>query len=187
MGQPFYAAIDRRNGRIWIIDNGNSRVLNYPSAAAMANGAAADFVLGQPNLTSGTANNGGLSASSLFDPQGVAVDAAGNVFVADSHNNRVLMYTQPLTTDAIADVVIGQADFTTSATGTTAATFNSPTRVALDRDGNLYVADFNNSRVLRYAPPFVNGMNATLVLGQPDFVSGLANNGGGSAPSLFHT
>ncbi|MEE8254104.1 MAG: hypothetical protein V3S58_00675, partial [Nitrosomonadaceae bacterium] len=45
-----------------------------------------------PNFTSNTANNDGVSASSLHGPHGVAVDTAGNVYVADLYNNRVLVY-----------------------------------------------------------------------------------------------
>ncbi len=181
---PTDIAIDRRTGRIWVADAINHRVLSYPSAASMANGQAADLVLGQPNFTSATANNGGISASTLNQPIGVALDAAGNVFVADQLNHRVLMYKQPLTTDAIADVVIGQANFTSNASGVTASTLNTPTHIVLDQNGNLFVADFNNNRVLEFAPSFINGMNASLVLGQPDFVSNTANNGGISATSL---
>jgi hypothetical protein len=74
-------------------------------ASAVPNDTTADFVLGQPNMVSA---GYGLSASSLFAPSGVAVDSNNNVYVADSLNNRVLEYDDPLNTDAIADRVFGQ-------------------------------------------------------------------------------
>ena len=168
---PNHIAVDRRNGRIWVADTGNHRVLSYPSAAAMANGSLADFVLGQPDFTSGTANNGGISASSLNQPFSVALDAAGNVFVSDAGNNRVLKYIQPLTTDAVADVVFGQPNFTSGGSGTTQSTLYLPEGIALDGNGTLYVAEYSNNRVVGFFPPFTNGMNAFTVLGQPDFVT----------------
>ena len=60
----------------------------------------ADVVFGQPDfVTVGCAT----SASSLCAPRGVAVDAAGNVYVADRGNSRVLAYLDPLDTYAVAD------------------------------------------------------------------------------------
>jgi sugar lactone lactonase YvrE len=184
LSNPNAIAIDRRSGRIWVADFANNRVLSYPSTASTGSGLAADLVLGQTDFVSGTANNGGISASSLNAPLGIAVDGSGNVFVSDQGNRRILMYKQPVTTHAAASLVIGQADFTSSGAGVTAATLASPTRLAFDSNGNLFVADFGNSRVLSYVAPFTNGMNATLVLGQPDFVSNTSNNGGISATSL---
>ena len=67
-------------------------ILWGPTASADPVDAVADLVLGQPNFTSNTANNGGVSASSLHGPHGVAVDTAGNVHVTDLYNNRVLVY-----------------------------------------------------------------------------------------------
>src|SRR5437899_950125 len=70
----------------------------------------ADRVFGQSSFTSNTCNLGGPSAGTLCFAAGVAVDRAGNVYVADASNNRVLEYDAPLATDTIADRVFGQAD-----------------------------------------------------------------------------
>ena len=56
--------------------------------------------------------------------------------------------------------VIGQANFTSKVTATTQNGLSTPSGVALDSAGNLYVADNDNSRVLMYRPPFSNDMNA---------------------------
>jgi hypothetical protein len=82
------------NGRLWVADTFNSRVLWFDNAAAKANGGNADGVLGQPNFTSFTANNGGLSAQSLNEPYLLFYDPSigGVLWVADGGNNRVLRY-----------------------------------------------------------------------------------------------
>src|SRR5262249_58577387 len=60
------------------------------------------------SFTLGTCNTGGVSVTSLCSPGGVAVDAAGNVYVADQSNSRVLEYDTPLVSDVTADRVFGQ-------------------------------------------------------------------------------
>ena len=84
-----------RDGRIYVADADNNRVLSWPSIRAIHNGAPADFVLGQPNFESNQANNGGVSPHSLSLPQGVFVDAHGDVWVSDAFNSRVLKSPQP--------------------------------------------------------------------------------------------
>ena len=75
-------------------DNGNNRVLEYNTP--LTSGTTADTVFGQGgSFASGTANNGGLSEDSLSSPTGIAVDASGNLYVADDGNNRVLEYNCP--------------------------------------------------------------------------------------------
>ena len=78
----------------------------------------ADTVLGQPNFTSSACNTGGISGSTVCRPSGMAIDASGNLFVADANNYRILEYDSPLTTDTMADRVIGQPNFTTTGCNT---------------------------------------------------------------------
>jgi sugar lactone lactonase YvrE len=105
------------------------------------------------------------------------VDAAGDLFVGDNNNNRFLVYRTPLTTDTVADVVIGQPDFLhQGANALTAQTLSSPQYLALDTSSSpihLYVTDGSNNRILGWtnALSFANGAAADLVIGEPDFSS----------------
>jgi uncharacterized repeat protein (TIGR01451 family) len=143
-------------GNLYVADFNNSRVLEYNTP--LTTDTVADRVFGQAgSFTSGTCNLGGVSASSLCNPFGVAVDAAGNLYVADFNNHRVLEYDTPLTTDTVADRVFGQAGSFTSGTcnlgGVSASSLCRPLGVGLDGADNLYVADGNNHRVLEYDSP----------------------------------
>ena len=100
--------------------------------------------------------------------------------VADTNNNRVLLYGVPTTTNANAVTVLGQPDFTTKTGTTTATGLWAPNDAIEDASGNLWVVEINNGRVVGYKPPFTNGMTATWVLGHPDFTTG---GGGGLTQS----
>jgi len=169
---PFGVAIDRSvtPNRLYIADGSNNRVLGFNSIAGLTNGAAPDVIIGQPDLLSSEPNHGGTSASSLRGPQSVAVDASGNLYVADTENNRVLEYDTPFTSDTIADRVFGQAgSFSTSDCAAVSATsLCSPYGVALDPAGDLYVADYENNRVLEFDDPLGNA-TADRVFGQGGF------------------
>ncbi len=139
-------------------------ILWGPTASADPVETVADLVLGQPHLTgqphlfSNTANYGGVSASSLHGPREVAVDAAGNVYVANTSNHRVLVYIDPQNTDMVADLVLGKPNFITSKCNidfvvykvVSASTLCYPFGVVVDAAGNVYVADLYNNRVLVY-------------------------------------
>jgi hypothetical protein len=71
-----------------------------------------------------------------------------------------------------ASLVLGQVDFIHGGTNTTSATMSSPSHVSFDISGNAFITDEANNRTLMFTPPFVTGMNASLVLGQSDFTSG---------------
>jgi sugar lactone lactonase YvrE len=164
-------------GDLYVADIGNDRVLEYDRP--FATDTVADRVFGQPDLASNTANNGGLGPASLDGPLGIAVDAAGNLWVADAYNHRVLQYDNPVAaSDQIADLVLGQPDFTTNTPnfgGVSAASLRLPTGVAVDAQRNVWVADSNNHRVLEYDDPKTFGATADRALGQPSFTSDVPN------------
>ena len=182
MWRPQAVAIDSSvtPNRLYVSDNGNSRILGYKSVAAFVNGGAADLVIGQPNLVSGTSNTDfgcvSPSANSLCDPVGVAVDSAGNLYVADTGNSRVLEYNAPFAgcgsfpcVGPPAHEVFGQDDDFTSnscdGAGLSADSLCFPVGVAVDSSGHLYVVDQSDSRVLEYSSPLTN-TTANNVFGQ---------------------
>ena len=124
-------------------------------------------------------------ANSLFQPVGLVLDGSGNLYVADMMNNRVLRYPAGSTT---AEAVYGQGgDFTTNTANkggvVSADTLNTPSGLALDSSGNLYVSDTASNRVLYYP---AGSTTATAVYGQGgSLTSNTNNNGGISANSLW--
>jgi sugar lactone lactonase YvrE len=165
-------------GRLFVVEYGNHRVLSWPSAGSFVTGQAADLVIGQANFTSGA---GATGQNRLWGPEAAVVDSSGRLWVADTENSRVLRFDLPFSNGMNASLVLGQPDYEASYAnqgGSIAAnTLYFPRGLALDTAGHLYVADDSNHRVLRFSPPFANNMNASLVLGQENFISGNPNRG----------
>lgn len=94
----------------------------------------------------GYSGDGGAATSARLDlPQGVAVDASGNVYVADSANHVVRRITPAGTITTVAGT--GVAGYTPGNKMATAARLDSPSDVAIDASGALYIADRNNERI----------------------------------------
>jgi uncharacterized protein (TIGR03437 family) len=174
---------------LYVADTLNNRVLAFKDFTSLANGQFADLVIGQPDLLHTAVNypsnlSSTPNAQGLNGPASLAVDSAGNLYVADAFNSRVLRFPAPfasgVTNLETADLVLGQADFVSTVTDSTPHTMNVPVSLALTveganaamaNSGYLVVADANHNRVLFFAKPFSNGMSATLELGQPDLSS----------------
>jgi sugar lactone lactonase YvrE len=182
-GQPnrfnlsYSAAMDPTTSKVFVADFGNNRILRFSNAAAAQSGSNPEAVFGQMNFTASTANQGGaVSASTLNGPVGISVDSSGRLWVADYNNNRVLGFylASYLSNDPPADVVIGQANFTSNAGATTQTSLSNPTFAIVGSDDTLWVADYGNNRILRYATitakPSVNA-SADGVLGQTLFTT----------------
>jgi sugar lactone lactonase YvrE len=169
-------------GRLWVVDSGNHRVLRFDGAAAKPNGGSADRVLGQADFTGSSSNRGGaVAANTLSSPWGLSVDASGRLWVGDAGNNRVLRFNNAAgkANGANADGVLGQVNFTdNSAQPTSAAALSSPYYVTAAPDGIVWVGDYSNRRVLGFknGASKPNGGAADIVLGQPNF-TGSANLG----------
>jgi hypothetical protein len=167
----FWATYVRSDGvRLIVPDSSNHRVLIYNSIPNTS-GASADIVLGQPDFNT---NSAGLGANKFYYPQGNFL-ANGKLIIADSGNNRVLIYNSiPNTHNASADVVIGQINMDTNTAGCTATKLSVPEDVFVE-NSRLFVTDLGNNRVLIYNTiPTTNGAAADIVLGQPDMQSNAA-------------
>jgi sugar lactone lactonase YvrE len=188
LSSPWGVAVDSADN-LWVADTGNHRVLEYNNPPVTGD-RIADFVIGQPNFTSNTWNNGGVSASSLYTPIDVAVDTFDGVWVADSYNSRVLQYDEPLVNGRFADRILGQPNFSSAVanySGVNAYGLALPYGVSVDANGNVYVADTYNHRVLLYTSPVATSDRvADRVFGQPDFNSNTPNNGGLSASTMYY-
>lgn len=168
------------HGKLVVADSANSRVLIW-NTLPTSNGAPADVVLGQTSFTNCTGNDAdsdgtwdaGPTASTLFYPGGVWTDGT-RLLVADTSNNRVLLWNQfPTTNGQPADVVLGQPDFTTRGAALTGSGMEGPYNVT-STGRQIFVAEFVNNRVLvwnRIPTVSESGIAADVVLGQPDFTS----------------
>lgn len=150
---------------------GENRVLLWNSMASFLSGAAANVVLGQPSMSSTTANNGGVSASSLSGPTYVTF-SNGRLIVCDYLNHRVLIWNSVPTANAqAANVVLGQSLMTTNAANTGGLTvgLKNPLRASVDSNGALYVADSSNHRIAVWTSvPASSGAAISFAVGQPN-------------------
>jgi sugar lactone lactonase YvrE len=153
VNQPWGAAIDTTNDRLFVADAANNRTLVY-DVASITDGEDAVNVLGQANFTSGTANRGGSAAANTQSfPTGVEYDPTSDrLYVNDAFNNRTLVYdTASITDGEDAGNVLGQSDFTGTTGASTATGQSLPIDVAHD-SGNerLFVAGNSSNRVVVY-------------------------------------
>lgn len=168
---PTGLAIDPVSGKLFVTSISQRRILRFANTASLANGTNAEMVFGQPDFTSGAP---GSTASTLSDPYDIHVDRSGRLWVADSSNNRVLMYENASSLSSFgpaADLVLGQPDFDTVTPGSSRTKMFGPLDIFVDTADNLWVSDYDNHRVLKFAnvSSLSNGAEATTVLGQPDF------------------
>jgi sugar lactone lactonase YvrE len=117
----------------------------------------------------GFAGDGGPATSALLDsPAGVAVDAAGNIYIADTHNQRVRKVNNG-TISTIAGITA--AGFSGDGGAATSAQLSNPSALAVDASGNLYIADTDNHRIRK-----ISGTTITTVAG--DGEQGFSGDGG---------
>jgi uncharacterized protein (TIGR03437 family) len=130
-------------GNLYIADKGDNRIRKVSPSGIITTVAG--------NGQRGFSGDGGLAASaSLYYPMGVAVDTAGNLYIADKGNNRI----RRVTSDGTITTVAGDGGARFSGDGGQAANASlySPVGIALDTAGNLYIADGGNGRVRKIDP-----------------------------------
>lgn len=145
MSQP--KAVFAIRDTLWVAEYTNNRVTAFFNASSKTDGAAADLVLGQPDMTTAST---GTSAIKMSTPSCVTVDGSGNVYVSEYLNNRVLKFNKAsLANGAPADVVFGQAVKTTAVSGNGATNLSGPWDIVV-KNNSLFVAEYSNHRVIRY-------------------------------------
>jgi sugar lactone lactonase YvrE len=186
---PLGLLVDAQDN-LYVADSRNHRVLVY-EGPVLSGDSTPDRVYGQPDFESIAPNQGGpITADTLNFPTGVTIDKAGNLYVADTFNHRVLVYLAGDDGDTTADFVFGQGDSFSTGTpnngGVSADSLNFPFALAVEAAGTLYVADTNNHRLLRYTQPLLSDRTADGVYGQNGSFTHNQPNNGGRSRSTFH-
>lgn len=167
------------NSKVYVADTNNNRVVIW-TAAIGSDGQAANMVIGQTWFYSNTA---GVSSTTLNRPSGIGIGDNNELLVADSNNNRVMIWSNVISVSGqAANLVLGQTSFTSNVAGTSSTKFSLPTSVNVS-GGITLIADTQNNRVMAYSSMISNnGQSASFVLGQltadstVDFYGNTVNN-----------
>ncbi len=152
---PLGIAVDA-TGIIYVADRENQRIRK-----ALPNGQVSTLA---GNGIIGSSDGDGKDAQ-FYNPVGIAVDAQGNLYIADSENHRIRKITPAGIVSTIAGTTRGYADG-----GANKARFNDPVDVALDNAENIYIVDRNNHCIRKITP---NGTVSTVAgTGKPGFANG---------------
>jgi trimeric autotransporter adhesin len=133
---PYGVAVDA-SGNIYIADTYNHRIRMVTKSTGIISTVAGD---GTPEYKG---DGGPATSAILYYPASIAVDALGNIYIADSFNYRIRMVTK---STGIISTVAGTGSYGYSGDGgqATSAILNYPRGVAVDVSGNIYIADTNN-------------------------------------------
>jgi streptogramin lyase len=146
---PLGVAVDVL-GNVYVADAGNHKIRKITPAGEVTTVAGS---------TQGFAD-GAATVAQFYFPTGVAVDASGNVYVADRNNHKIRKITPAGEVTTVAGSTQGFAD----GTGTEAQ-FNRPYGVAIDASGNMYVADINNHKIRKITGAVLSNASPTLLEG----------------------
>jgi uncharacterized protein (TIGR03437 family) len=138
VNQPQAVCLDHSN-TVYISDTSNNRILRAPLNGVVKVAAG--------NGAFGAAGDGGLaSLAELHYPSGCALDSAGNLFIADTGNNRIRKVT-PFPGGITTVAGTGVPAFSGDEGAATAASLSGPRGVAVDDNGNIFIADTGNNRI----------------------------------------
>ena len=147
---PVSVAVDSL-GNLYITAFKSNRIMRLSRTGSMTVVAGKSSACSVAGTRGGFGGDGGLATAAQFScPWGLGIDAQGNLFIADTGNNRI----RKVSPDGTISTVVGTGPATDTGGGfsgdggpATDALLSGPTGVAFDGVGNLYVADSNNSRV----------------------------------------
>ncbi|MGH2691416.1 MAG: Ig-like domain-containing protein [Actinomycetota bacterium] len=159
---PRDVAVDAA-GNVFIADTYNHRIRRVSTGGTITTVAG--------NGTSGFSGDGGSAASAqLRFPEGVWVDSAGNIYIADTGNQRIRKVNTSGTISTLAGT--GVAGFSGDGGAATAAQLNEPEDVTTDAAGNLYIADRENHRIRKVSA------GGTITTFAGNGIEGFAGDGG---------
>ncbi|HEX3746398.1 MAG TPA: hypothetical protein VHW09_20815 [Bryobacteraceae bacterium] len=150
-------AVDN-NGNLYFADSFNNQIRKVVLATGTIS-----LLAGSSTTAFGYSGDGGLATDALLnDPTGVAVDAAGNVYICDTFNDVIRVVTPDGLIHTVAGLSANAPNPGFSGDGGPAlsAQFNSPYSITIDSSGNLYVADYGNSVIRKLAPSSSSGTGA---------------------------
>jgi uncharacterized protein (TIGR03437 family) len=159
-------------GNLYVADTLNNVVRRVSTNGTISNFAG--------NGGAGSSGDGSAATGAqLNGPQGLAVDAAGNLFIADTMNAKV----RKVSTGGVISTVAGSGTPGYGGDGgaATSAQLNLPAGVAVDSSGNLYIADFGNSRVRK-----VSAGGATIGTVAGNGAAGYSGDGGQAAKAQLN-
>ena len=136
---PSAVAVDT-TGNVYVADPNNHTIRKIDSAGNVTTLAGS---AGNPGNADGTG-----AAAQFNSPSGVAVDSSGNVYVGDTGNETI----RKITSAGVVSTWAGSGQIGSADGLSTAAQFFTPTGVAVDTSGNVYVADFSNSTIRKIDP-----------------------------------
>ncbi|CAF1501792.1 unnamed protein product [Adineta ricciae] len=146
-------------GNVYVADYINNRIQKWAPGATSG-----------ITVAGSSTGSAGSTAALLSSPNGVYVDSAGNVYVADSGNNRIQKWAPGATSG------ITVAGSSTGSAGSTPALLSGPFGVYVDSAGNVYAADSNNNRIQKWAPGATSGITvAGSSTGSSNVTAGLLN------------
>jgi len=173
LSQPNGIAVDSA-GNLYIADTFNSRIRRVSNGVITTVAGNGTFAFG--------GDNGPAIAAALDFPEGVAVDSAGNLYIADYSNDRVRMVSNGIITTISGT---GKSGCCGDDGPATSAEFEGPVGVAVDSAGNLYIADIFNNRIRDVSKGAINtvagngipgssGDNGAAIAAELDFPYGVA-------------
>jgi hypothetical protein len=148
LNEPTGLAVDAQ-GNLYIADSANNVIRRVDAKTGIITTVAGDYAADKANggLGGFSGDGGPATSAQLNDPQGVAVDGAGDLFIADTFNNAIREVTPAGTISTVVNSS-AQPGGETSGAAATASRLNTPYGVAIDQStDDLYIADTNNNRI----------------------------------------